>query len=398
MLNDKAFLYNLLNEVDAMIFIVDEFKRVQEVNNNTFSELGYNHHEMQEKPFSDLVIENDKEHTEKIIQEMFNETFKGEQEFFIQTKSGETKLVSFKYYIHRIQFPTNTDDPAYGFYNDEYLVLIGKDVTNERMLVQTEQIEQEKFDGLFNNPGVAQAIIGMDMKFMEVNGTFCNLLGYTHIDLLNLTPKDITYVKDAESVDYICNKLLDGGQDFVQVETRFKKYNGFYFWALVTTTLQKTKNGEPLYFLQTIQDITDKKFFAEQAKENERKYKLLFHRSFNAIAYKKLIYDKKNRVVDYIILDANESFCKLTGMKRQDIINKPMKSKAQEHFRVTTNENMERLQHYDKIIKDGKDLHYTKQKLRSSGAEMDVYYYVLDRKEAIFATVFGDTNNDVILT
>jgi PAS domain S-box-containing protein len=396
MLNDKDFLYNLLNEVDAMIFIVDEFKRIQEVNNNTFSVLGYNCHEMQEKPFSDLVIEDDKKHTEKILQEMFNETFKGEQEFFIQTKSGDTKLVSCKYYIHRIQFPTNTDDPAYGFYDDEYLILIGNDVTNERMLEQTEKIEQEKFDGLFNNPGVAQAIVDMDMNFMEVNETLCNLLGYTSGDLLQLTLNDIVYVKDKESVDYICNKLLDGNQDYIQVETRFKKYNGFYFWALVTTTLQRTKNREPLYFIQTIQDTTDRKFFEEQAKENERKYKLLFHRSFNAIAYKKLIYDKKNRVVDYIILDANESFEKLTGMKRQDIINKPMKSKAQEHFRVTTNENMSRLKHYEKILKDGKDVHYTSQISRTSDKPVDVYYYILDKKESVFAVVFGEIDSSVI--
>jgi len=398
MLNDKDFLYNLLNEVDAMIFIIDEFKRVQEVNNNTFKALGYNHHEMQEKPFSSLVIEDDKDNTEKVLQKMFNETFNGEQEFFIQTKNSDTKLVSCKYYIHRISNTPSQDDPAHGLYDDEYLILVGRDVTNERMLANTEKIEQEKFDGLFNNPGVAQAIVDMDMKYMDVNDTFCNLLGYTRGDILDLTPKDITYKSDLESVDYICNRLLDGGQDFVQVEKRFKKYNGFYFWALVTTTLQKTSNDEPLYFIQTIQDITKTKFLTEQAKENERKYKLLFHRSFNAIAYKKLIYDKKNRVVDYIILDANESFEKLTGLKRQDIINKPMKSRAQEHFRVTNNENLERLKHYDKIIKEGKDVHYKNQTLRKTSEQVDVYYYILDKKEAIFATVFGDTNNDVILS
>jgi PAS domain S-box-containing protein len=396
MLKDKDFLFNIFNEVDSMIFIIDEFKRVVEVSNNTFSMLGRKHHEIEEKPFSSLVIKDDRENTEKILQRMFEEDFKGEQEFFIITKESGTKLISCKYFVHRISNVPSTDDPAYGFYDDEYLVLIGKDVTNERMLEQTEKIEQEKFDGLFNNPGVAQAIIDMDMKYMEVNETFCNLLGYTHGELLELTPKNITYVKDIESVDYICNKLLDGGQDFVQIEKRYKKHNGFYFWALVTTTLQKTKNGEPLYFIQTIQDITEKKFFEEQARDNERKYKLLFHRSFNAIAYKKLIYDKKNRVVDYIILDANESYEKLTGLKRQDIINRPMRSKAQEHFRVTTNENMGRLKHYDKILKDGKDIHYTSQISRTTDKPVDVYYYILDKKESVFAVVFGEIDSGVI--
>ena len=396
MLKNKDFLFNIFNKVDSMIFIIDEFKRVVEVNNNTFGILGYNHHEIEEKLFSSLVIEDDRENTEKILQEMFEEKFKGEQEFFILTKESDTKLVSCKYFVYlKERGASSKDDPAYGFYDDKYLVLIGKDVTNERMLEQTEKIEQEKFEGLFNNPGVAQAIIDMDMKFMEVNDTFCNLLGYTCGDLLGLTSKDITYIKDKESVDYIHNKLLEENQSFVQVEKRYKKRNGFYFWALVTTTLKKTKLGKPLYFIQTIQDITDKKFFEEQARENERKYKLLFHRSFNAIAYKKLIYDKKNRVVDYIILDANESFEKLTGLKRQEIINRPMKSKAREHFRVTTNENMERLKHYDQILKDGKDVHYTNQKLRATNESIDVYYYILDKKKSIFAVVFGDADSSV---
>ncbi|MHA1989288.1 MAG: hypothetical protein ACW98D_21930, partial [Promethearchaeota archaeon] len=49
-----------------------------------------------------------------------------------------------------------------------------------------------------------------------------------------------------------------------------------------------------------------------------------------------------------------------------------------------------RLKHYEQILKDGKDVHYTNQKLRTSDKEMDVYYYILDKKESIFAVVFGD--------
>jgi len=396
MLKDKDFLLTVLNEVDSLIFIIDEFKRVVEANNNTFKILGYNYNELLEKPFSSLVISDDKQNTEKILKQMFDETFDGSQEFFIQTKGGNTMLVSCKYFVHRKRNVTAKDDPAYGFYDDVYLILIGNDVTNERMLAQTEKIEQQRFNGLFNNPGVAQAIIDMDMRFMEVNETLCTLLGYKRADILKLSLNDIVYVKDKESVDYICNKLLEGNQEHIQVETRFKKYNGFYFWALVTTTLQRTETGEPLYFIQTIQDTTEKRFLEEHTKESERKYKMLFHRSFNAIAYKKLIYDKRNRVVDYLILDANESFEKLTGMKRQDIINRPMKAKAQEHFRVTTNENLERLKHYDEIIKGGKDLHYSNQTLKNDDKLADVYYYILSQKESIFAVVFGDTDNNIL--
>jgi len=121
MLNNKEFLLHVLNEVDTFIFIIDEFRRVVETNNNTFSYLGYNHHELLEKPFLSLVIEDDKENTEKVLKDMFNEDHKGAQEFFIQTKDGDTKLISCKYFVYRISNIPSTDDPVYIFpFNQAY--------------------------------------------------------------------------------------------------------------------------------------------------------------------------------------------------------------------------------------------------------------------------------------
>lgn len=60
---------------------------------------------------------------------------------------------------------------------------------------------------------------------------------------------------------------------------------------------------------------------AEEARiESESKYRSLFESIVYGVAYCKIIVDEKNRPIDYICLEINDAFEKLTGLKREDII------------------------------------------------------------------------------
>ena len=140
-----------------------------------------------------------------------------------------------------------------------------------------------------------------------------------------------------------------------------------------------------------------KKYYEEKAKDDEKKYRLLFDRSFNAIAYKKLIYDRKGKIQDYLIMDANETFERVTGLNRNEILGRPMKTKAQQHFKVTPKENINRLKRYDRILKDGKDVHYKSQPSRTFNKPIDVYYYIVDKNHDLIAVVFGDVDDGKVV-
>jgi len=54
----------------------------------------------------------------------------------------------------------------------------------------------------------------------------------------------------------------------------------------------------------------------------EMDYKQLIENSPSAFAYHRIIVDQNNKPIDYVFLDANEKFEEITGLKREEIINK----------------------------------------------------------------------------
>ena len=61
-------------------------------------------------------------------------------------------------------------------------------------------------------------------------------------------------------------------------------------------------------------------------RESESKYRFLFFNMLNGCAYHKIIVDTHNNPVDYVFLEINDAFEKLTGLKREDIIGKKVTS------------------------------------------------------------------------
>ena len=372
-LKDQQFINYIYNNIDCFVIVLDKFFKIRESNKY------FNESFPIKDTIFDLLWEDDVERGKEKLLDML--TTDSSNEFYLINNKNAIRLIQFNSHIYKA--------------DNSILILIGKDITEHRLNQQNEIIENQKFKSLFENPGVSNVIIDMDLFYLEVNKTFCEMVGYSRNELLKKTPYDIIYKDDKHTINEICQRLLQG-EEYVQIEKRYKQKNGNLIWVLVTTTLERTQNNEPLYYITNIQNITDRKYYENHALENERKYRMLFTRSFNAIAYKKLIYDKHGNIQDYIILDVNSAFEKVTGLQRNDIVGRPMKIKAQKHFNVSISENMERIRRYDKILKDGVDIHFKSQKSKTFNDLIDVYYYVVSKQEHIIAVVFGEVDTQKI--
>ncbi|KKL72487.1 hypothetical protein LCGC14_2084440, partial [marine sediment metagenome] len=75
------------------------------------------------------------------------------------------------------------------------------------------------------------------------------------------------------------------------------------------------------YIVGTIRDITERKRVEENIRKSEEKFHSLFENMLNGIAYCKMMFDENKKPIDWIYLETNEAFEKITGIKR-DIIGK----------------------------------------------------------------------------
>jgi len=50
-------------------------------------------------------------------------------------------------------------------------------------------------------------------------------------------------------------------------------------------------------------------------RESEERYRSLFENMLDGFAYCKMLYDEENRPVDFVYLDVNQAFARLTGLE-----------------------------------------------------------------------------------
>ena len=77
--------------------------------------------------------------------------------------------------------------------------------------------------------------------------------------------------------------MLTEETQYYEMEKRYIKKNGCIVWALLSVSLVKDENNNPLYFISQIQDITEQKRIEKRIKQSEERYRALVESSPNAI-------------------------------------------------------------------------------------------------------------------
>lgn len=144
--------------------------------------------------------------------------------------------------------------------------------------------ESEKiFRATFEHAGVGIGHVGLDGRWLRVNPTLCQMLGYSESDLMKLPFHEVIRANDGWSAAPTMNELLTGKVPSASTETTLLRGNGSVIWVeLVLSVLSKT-SGEPQYFICVIEDITERKRGELALKESEERYRRLVEYSPNAI-------------------------------------------------------------------------------------------------------------------
>jgi two-component system cell cycle sensor histidine kinase/response regulator CckA len=127
---------------------------------------------------------------------------------------------------------------------------------DEEILLESE----ERFLNAFENAPIGMALVALDGSWLQVNRSLCELIGYTHDELLaGATFQDITHPDDLEvDLEYV-RQMIAGEIETYQMEKRYLHKLGHIVWVLLSVSLVGSSDGSPLYFISQIQDITERK-------------------------------------------------------------------------------------------------------------------------------------------
>ncbi|MDX2212341.1 MAG: PAS domain S-box protein [Oculatellaceae cyanobacterium bins.114] len=144
----------------------------------------------------------------------------------------------------------------------------------QSQLLESLRESEERFYGAFEHTAVGMAIMGLDGQWLQVNPALCRIVGYSEAELLTMTSQSITYPDDLESNQYEVQQVLSGKIRFYHLEKRYFHKDGQLVWIALSVSLVRDAQGQPLYFVSLIQDITERKQAEEEilkalAKEKE---------------------------------------------------------------------------------------------------------------------------------
>lgn len=131
----------------------------------------------------------------------------------------------------------------------------------------TEAISQEhqnRFDSVFAHTNIGMALLNLDGRFLKVNSSLCQILGYDETEILNMNFYYVIHPNELHHFQSNVQQLWDKKIHSYQCEQQCFKKDGDIVWIIATLFLIEDASSKPAYFIIQVQNITTQKTAEEK--------------------------------------------------------------------------------------------------------------------------------------
>src|SRR5215208_5313064 len=196
-----------------------------------------------------------------------------------------------------------------------YFVSQIQDVTERERAESALRESEQRFRGSFGSAATGMALVGTDGRFLRVNRSLCEILGYTERELLGKTFQRITHPDDLDVDLEHLRRLLAGEVRTYQTEKRYLHKDGHVVWALLSVSVVHDEKDEPLYFVSQIQDVSERKKVERVIIESEQRFRSLVQNSSDIITIL-----EADGTVHYV----SPAVERVTGYRPEEQVGRPM--------------------------------------------------------------------------
>lgn len=152
----------------------------------------------------------------------------------------------------------------------ELLARVGKRVTERQRMKEQLRESEARFQATFEQAAVGMAIVSPEGRWLRVNNKLCEIVGYSHDELIALSFQDITHADDLNvDLDYV-RKALAGEITTYSMEKRYLCKDSSVVWVNLTASLVRKPDQSPDYFITIIEAIQARKETEVNLREAKR--------------------------------------------------------------------------------------------------------------------------------
>lgn len=185
------------------------------------------------------------------------------------------------------------------------------------ILYQTAVESESSAKASFEQAAVGMCYASTTGNIIRINCQFCEITGYSPLDVAGWKLSDITHPEDRERQNEYARKLADAELYHYSLEERYIHKDGHYVWVSVSVSLVRCEQGPTQnYQMVVVRDISDAKNDRQKASE--------YHEQVQKLS---LVASKTKNPV--LILDAdgctewaNSAFATLTEYELDEIISR----------------------------------------------------------------------------
>ncbi|MBW4483233.1 MAG: PAS domain S-box protein [Tildeniella torsiva UHER 1998/13D] len=153
--------------------------------------------------------------------------------------------------------------------NPARLDRVTTDITEQKQLEEALRLSESRLRAIFQQAALGINQAALDGHFLQANQAYCDMLGYSEAELLQLRYQDIAHPDECQETEAALAKLYAREAASVALEKRYFHKDGSVRWTNLVLSILRDADGRAISDIAIVQDISDRKQM-EQAFEEER--------------------------------------------------------------------------------------------------------------------------------
>jgi diguanylate cyclase (GGDEF)-like protein/PAS domain S-box-containing protein len=133
------------------------------------------------------------------------------------------------------------------------------DITDQREADARLAEADRRFELAFELAPIGVALVSLNGRLLRVNRALCEMFGYSQEELLGTSLQEVDESEDLEGDLEQFGGMLRGELSSYEMEKSFAAKDGSRVWASVSTSLVRSDDDQPLYFIAQIVDVTQRR-------------------------------------------------------------------------------------------------------------------------------------------